>query len=253
MDIWSQCRERAKPALCSGRLTRVVESQEQIATNSLVNTLEEQGLLEEMLEQSKPLRPQETGRLHWLLATPFRYPPLPHGSRFGMSTACGIFYGSANTATALAETAYYRFLFWSGMASAPPTSQLVTQHTTFEALYESARGLKLHQDPFLEFEDELTHPSSYEHTQPLGMAAREHGVEVIEFTSARDPDRGLNVAIFAPLALSSSKPLDPSPWLCETTATQVAFHGPIGNTFHTFPFDSFLVGGRFPHVPPLSE
>ncbi len=249
MDILSQCLKNAEPTFCSGRLTRVVESQEQIATNSLVNTLEEQGLLEEMLEQSKPLRPQETERLHWLLATPFRYPPLLHGSRLGRATASAIFYGSRKITTALAETAYYRFLFWGGMASPPTTGKLLTQHTTFEALYESAQGLKLHHAPFLEFANELTHPSSYEHSQTLGMAAREQGMEVIEFISARDPNRGVNVALLAPQALASANPLNPCPWLCETTATQVAFHRRAGNTFHSFPLTNFLVAGQFPQVP----
>ncbi|MCF6299044.1 MAG: hypothetical protein L3J01_04110 [Thiomicrorhabdus sp.] len=57
-----------------GKLTRVVESQEQIATNQLVDNLEEQKQLEELLEKSKPKLPSKPNDLHYLLSTPFRYP-----------------------------------------------------------------------------------------------------------------------------------------------------------------------------------
>ena len=60
-----------------GRLLRLVESQEQVATNSLVRTLAEQALLEDLIEASKPPLPATGHGLHYLLATPFRYPPLP--------------------------------------------------------------------------------------------------------------------------------------------------------------------------------
>ena len=69
-----------------------MESQEQVATNRLVATLAEQDLLESMLEASKPPLPKGTARLDYLLATPFRYPPLPHGSRFGGRHEPSLFY-----------------------------------------------------------------------------------------------------------------------------------------------------------------
>ena len=47
----------------------------------LADSLEEQALLETVLEDSKPQLPPAARRLHYLLATPFRYRP-HHGSRF---------------------------------------------------------------------------------------------------------------------------------------------------------------------------
>lgn len=82
-DIWAAVGAQAQPRPLTGEILRLVESQEQVATNQLVSTLAEQDLLESMLEASKPPLPQGTARLDYLLATPFRYPPLPHGSRFG--------------------------------------------------------------------------------------------------------------------------------------------------------------------------
>ena len=50
MDIWAACREAAVPGPLEGELVRIVESQEKIATNAIVESLEEQALLEELLD-----------------------------------------------------------------------------------------------------------------------------------------------------------------------------------------------------------
>ncbi|MCV6615090.1 MAG: RES family NAD+ phosphorylase [Cellvibrionaceae bacterium] len=39
------------------------------------------------------------------MSTPFRYPPLAYGSRFGSTLERGIFYASQELATAFAESA----------------------------------------------------------------------------------------------------------------------------------------------------
>ncbi|KAF1054386.1 MAG: hypothetical protein GAK43_00903 [Stenotrophomonas maltophilia] len=63
-DLWERCQgERAVTAL-RGKLVRLVESQEQVATLQLVETLDEQALLEELLETSKPPLPEVRGELH---------------------------------------------------------------------------------------------------------------------------------------------------------------------------------------------
>lgn len=82
-DLWQTCDGKRRIAPMHGELVRVVENQEQIATTALVDDLQEQALLEEMLDDAKPRRRPGTEGLHYLLATPFRYPPLRHGSRFG--------------------------------------------------------------------------------------------------------------------------------------------------------------------------
>ena len=57
-------------------LLRIVESLEQVATTKITRNLEEQDFLERLIEGSKPGKLD--GPLHYLLATPFRYPPLNH-------------------------------------------------------------------------------------------------------------------------------------------------------------------------------
>ena len=123
-QVWAACGSRATAVEFAAEAQRIVESQEQVATQRLVGTLAEQDLLEAMLERSKPPRPQATDGLDYLLATPFRYPPLRHGSRFGRREEPALFYASCTRDTLLAEAAYYRFVFWQGMVESPPTRQI---------------------------------------------------------------------------------------------------------------------------------
>ncbi len=46
MDIWAAYKDQITPQTLSGEIIRVVENQEQIATNSLVDNLDEQAQLE---------------------------------------------------------------------------------------------------------------------------------------------------------------------------------------------------------------
>ncbi|MGY3822375.1 hypothetical protein [Acinetobacter haemolyticus] len=75
-NLWQSCEGNKQVSPLSGTLYRLVESQEQIATRQLVDTLEEQALLEDMLELVKPPYPPKSEHLHYLFKTPFRYPPL---------------------------------------------------------------------------------------------------------------------------------------------------------------------------------
>ena len=117
--IWETCEGARHLQTISGTAWRLVESQEQIATLGYVDTLEEQAILEELLDSVKPPYPANTESLHYLLKTPFRYPPLRWGSRFGRVHEPGIFYAGCEANTTLAESAYYRFVFWYSIASKP--------------------------------------------------------------------------------------------------------------------------------------
>ena len=63
---------------------RMVETQYVAATMRLVDSADEQQMLEEMLENSKPPLPPQASGLHYLLAAPFRYVPQT-GSAFALS------------------------------------------------------------------------------------------------------------------------------------------------------------------------
>ena len=76
----------------------------------LADSLEEQTVLEAILEDSKPLLPPGVAKLHYLLATPFRYRP-HQGSRFRAPLEAGVWYGEEVLRTALAEKSYWRVRF----------------------------------------------------------------------------------------------------------------------------------------------
>lgn len=180
----------------AGEGTRVVESQSQVATLELVDDLEEQKLLEELLEETKP------GRLpagpHYLIATPFRYPPLRHGSRYGTIDQRGIFYGSERVETALAELAFYTLVFVDHAAGFEmPT----VDKTAFTFGYATEVALDTTAGAFDETRERLDAPGDYSESQRVGRLARDAGAEVIRFRSVRCPDGGANLGVLSIEAL----------------------------------------------------
>lgn len=245
MPDWPALLDSAPRVQLQGEVLRLVESQEQVATNQLVSSLERQVLLEEMLESTKPpLRPGSE-RLHYLLATPFRYPPLRHGSRFGRRHEPSLFYGALGERTVLAEAAYYRFVFWYGMAI-PPPRKLDTQHTLFAARYLGRNGIRLHQPPFESCNPLLRHRADYSATQALGTAMREAGIDLFEYHSARDRGAGLNLALYHPRPFTRKTPTRQDAWLCQLTAEHVRFRETGNGTLHDFALEQFLYRGHLP-------
>lgn len=247
MDIWQACAGGEQIRPLRGRLLRIVESQEQVATLQLVDNLAEQALLEQLLETSKPPLPDDTQALHYLLKTPFRYPPLHWGSRFGGVHEPSLFYGAVRLETAMAETAYYRLLLWNGMASPPPSGRILSAHASFEVRYRVERGVQLQVPPFSEHQSLLTHRSDYRATQALGRDMRAAGVQAFEFQSARCPQGGINVALFVPAAFAEFKPDNMTAWICETAGDYVAFKRAQGpDEPRRFGLELFQVGDVLP-------
>jgi len=245
MDLWAACKGATAPVRLEGELIRMVESQEQIATTALVDSLAEQALIEDMLETSKPVTPSHAAGLHYLLATPFRYPPLQYGSRFGSRYEPSLFYGSLDLSAALAETAYYRFVFWSGLATPPRAGRLVTEHTAFGAAYWTDQGLRLHAEPGDRFSNKLMNRENYSATQRLGQARREAGIEAFEYLSARDPRQGRNIGIFTGAVFPIGRPSWQDAWLCDTREGEVSLYSKSHGVW-SFRRDQFIVDGRFP-------
>jgi hypothetical protein len=248
-EIWAACSARATPVALDGEVHRLVESQEQVATRSLVRTLAEQALLEDLLESSKPMLPATAAGLHYLLATPFRYPPLPWGSRFGRRFEPSLFYGARSVATVLAECAYYRFVFWSGMAT-PPKAPLDTRHTMFRVGVSTTQGLQLQLAPFDAWQKQLRDPADYAATQSLGSALRAAGIEAFEYRSARDPDGGINLALFTAQAFATPRPTVLDEWLCITGPDRVSYYSRHGGGIREFRKQDFTVHGILPMPPP---
>lgn len=244
--IWEACEGAKQVQTLSGTAWRLVESQEQIATLGYVDTLEEQALLEELLDSVKPPYPAQCDDYHYLLKTPFRYPPLKWGSRFGRLHEPGIFYAGCQVKTTLAESAYYRFVFWYSMNNTPIKNTITSSHTLFCVNYSSKQGIRLHAAPFNQYQQELTDPQNYSATQQLGSEMRAAQVDVFEYTSARDPDKNPCVGLFTHHPLTRKKPSDMTQWLCELSARDVAFKQVGNKEIIRFALDDFLVAGKLP-------
>ncbi|KTD51913.1 RES domain protein [Legionella quinlivanii] len=247
VDIWLQAKGKneIKPILAS--IFRFVESQEKAATLNLVNNLHEQCVLEELLEHTKPLFPDNTDSLDYLLKTAFRYPPLKYGSRFGSTFEQSLFYGSLNLYTALAEVAYYRFVYMLG-PEVPFRTSISSEFSSFSVSIKSKLGVFLDQPPFTEFESILTSPTSYAETQLLGFNMRQDGVEAFRYISARDKEKGKNIALFSPKAFHADSPSNLTGWLCHTSVNEVSFLSKRDkdSQLTMFTQDYFWINGKFP-------
>jgi hypothetical protein len=211
-----------------GDVYRIVETQEVAATTKIVHNLADQSRLEELLEESKPAIIGD--ELHYLLSTPFRYPPLRHGSRFGARFEPGLFYGSLERNTCLAECAYYRLMFYLDMQE-PPPGPLTTQHTLFQILVDCAATVDLRSDAQWQVQEKLTHCTDYSYTQQLGAQLRAQSVQVVLFSSARDPGNGSNVALYTPAAFAETKPHYQEMWQSQVDGSKVVFRG-VGGIAH---------------------
>ena len=244
-SIWTQCAGDSR--IRALRLTpwRVVEAQHEVSTRKLVDTAEEQALLEELIDRAKP--PDTTaGKVHYLLATPFRYPPLRYGSRFATRHERGIWYGSESLTAAFAEVAYYRFVFLEGTSA--DLGLVTTQLTAFSIPARSAHGIDLVAKPFDKHRRAIASPARYTDAQALGAAMRAAGVELVRYPSARDPDYGVNVAAFTPAVFGRARPRDFQTWHCAATRERVELvkRDYFGNEMHAFSRQTFLVRGELP-------
>lgn len=187
----------------SGTCWRVIEAQHRVSTMKITDTQAEQELLENLIERSKPSLPPECKGLHYLLATPFRYgAPYPHGSRFrraGMTP--GVFYASRHVETAIAETAFWRLLFYADSPKTPWPSN-AGEYTAFAVQYATGRAIDLTRPPFDAKQDAWMHPTKLDDCQALAEAARAVNIEVIRYASVRDPKHRLNVALLTCRAFS---------------------------------------------------
>ena len=244
--LWESCKGRQQMKFLTGTLHRLVESQEQIATLGYVDTLDEQVLLEAMLEQTKPTYKEDLSAYHYLLSTPFRYPPLKWGSRFGAVHEPSLFYGEASVDVTLAESAYYRLVFWNSMTAAPIKQQIRSEHSMFSVDYQSQYSISLQQPPFAYIQHALFHPSQYKQSQQLGAVMRASGVEAFSYTSARDPQKGLCIGLFTAQAFKHKQPQNMCQWLCETTADEVLFKQLGSYTVSSFKLETFLIDAKLP-------
>ena len=185
---------------------------------TLVDSLEEQALLEQVLDDSKPAVPEECRHLDYLLFTPFRYgAPYPRGSRFRRAGLTpGVFYASLQTVTAVAEMAFWRLMFYAESPDTPwPANP--GEYTAFSVRFSTGKGLDLTRAPLNRDAEQWTHPTDYSSCQALADAARSAHVQTLRYQSARAP--GVNVALLACAAFASRRPDELQRWRLHLSAT----------------------------------
>lgn len=204
---------------------RGVEAQHVVSTLRLVDTPQEQDLLEQLLEASKPTAPATMREQHYLLTTPFRYFPL-HASRFRPARSRGQWYGGASLFAACAEVAHWRHRFL--MDSKGLQAQvLLTEHSFFKARVRG-RAIDLTAQPWLQNRAAWVHPDDYNATQAVAAAAQMRDVQWLRYESARAPGEACAV-VFEPECLSEPVPsLERTlqTWRCKTTRQSVLFAEP---------------------------
>jgi hypothetical protein len=218
-----------------GRCWRAVEAQHYVSTLKLTDTQEEQSRLEELIEATKPRIPEECRHLPYLLSTPFRYgAPYPRGSRFRRAgLTAGVFYGAELPQTAITELTFYRLLFFAESPNTPwPANP--GEYTTFTTDFGTKNGIDLTRSPFDAHTAIWTHPTNYSLCQDLADAAREAGVHVIRYRSARTRDERFNLALLSCRAFAKGEIVDRQTWrihlsvagaraICEMPRMHVAF------------------------------
>jgi hypothetical protein len=171
-----------------------------VATRALVDTLEEQELLEALLEESKPPVPSACAKLDYLLYTPFRYPP-HYGSRFRGFTDPGVWYGAIETRTSCAELGYWRWRFVTDSRGLERLDGV--PHTLFQGL---ARGpaVDLRDPPFDRDSAAWRDPSNYSECQTFARCARAAEILMISYRSVRDPEPAACTAVLDCRAFAGS-------------------------------------------------
>jgi hypothetical protein len=210
---------------------RAVEAQHEASTMSLVDSLDEQLVLERVLEQSKPAIPEAARRLDYLLFTPFRYLPPPGGSRFRAMDDPGVFYAADLVRTACAELGYWR---WRHLLDTPNLSAMPQKAQTVFRVRVEGETVDLRHAPFARDHDAWTAPDNYSACQRFARIAREGGIQVIRYESVRDPGRGGCAAVMTPHAFARPAPLDRQTWMLSVFRERVVWqhtHSAAGEAF----------------------
>jgi hypothetical protein len=225
---------------------RVVETQETAATVSITSSQADQFRLEELLDASKPPVPADAAGLSYLLSTPFRYPPLDYGSRFGSVFERGIFYASTHLQTSFAESAVYLWLFRAALVDIGPLSEIRDERSSYSVKLRTVSGIKLCATAFDGIRAELIRPDRWSDSQAFGSSLRAAAIGALWYPSARID--GENVAIFEPGVFRSKKESNLRSWHVLLTDDRCWFGSADRADNYEYFFDQFAHNGAIAHA-----
>jgi len=246
LDVWKECKGKVNIRTINETAWRMVESQEKISTRKLVDSIEEQKVLDGIIEESKLDVSASQTAFHPFLYDQFSYPPLKYGSRFGKKTEPSLWYGSLSAETTMVEKAFYRFALID--ASVGDFGMVSSLMTLFSVRLKITNGARLNESPFNKYKNQISSPTNYEVSQLLGARMRANDLDGFTFVSARDKNMGINVGLLKLSAFANKHPDAGSfqTWQCNTTKRNVEFTNSINDDVFVFPVDAFQIEGRLP-------
>lgn len=239
MNIWALCQGKEYIKSITVDPWRVVEDQHLLSARDLVDSSEEHEMLEALIEESKPLI--DKGK-NYLLFTPFRYPPLKYGSRFGRTFESSLWYGSLELKTAFTEVAYYRLKFLDDTFA--DLGNIEISMTAFTAHLQTLMGVDLTQKPFTSYTQEISNKNSYDSSQFLGASMREDSIEAFLYFSARTDTDCTNVGVYKPSVFQRKQGREINSyqnWKCYANKNLIEFTRAdiMGNQQFTFSAQAF--------------
>ncbi len=207
---WTPRAVASSAAPFAGDVWRAVEAQHVVSTRALVDTLDEQHVLERVLDDGKPTIPAGAARLHYLLFTPFRYAPPPGGSRFRGPDDAGVFYAADAVRTACAELGFWR---WRHLLDVPALHSMPSKPQTVFRVKLATGAVDLREPPFRRDRETWTQSGEYAGCQRFGVAARNAGIGAIRYESVRDPEHGGCAALLSHAAFAANAPSEHQTWM----------------------------------------
>lgn len=243
--IWTPAALSSEFRSYEGSCWRLVEAQHWVSTLKLVDRLDEQVLLEDLIEASKPAVPPDCRHLDYLLATPFRYgSEYPNGSRFRRAgKTLGVYYAAEHPEAAVAEMAFYRLLFFAESPTTPWPSD-AAEYTAFAAQIATNALIDLTAKPLVKDRAHWIDLVDYSTCQALADAARETKTEVIRYESVRDPAGGNNLAVLTCTAFAAPRPIERQTWRLRLSASGVQALCEFPRMGLEFPQDAFAADPR---------
>lgn len=155
----------------------------------LVDSVDEQAVLEDLLDTSKPSVPAACQHLHYLQYTPFRY-AARHATRFReRGDRRGVYYASESVKTCATEVAFYRVLFYLDSPDTQPSARPFEMTAFRTQVSGSCFDVHHVPDP-----SPYMHPVDYGACHALASQVREQNGAIIRFPSVRDKG-GVNLAV----------------------------------------------------------
>jgi hypothetical protein len=91
-------------------------------------------------------------------------------------------------------------------------SSTTTEHLMFSVRIDAARALDLTRAPFNGLRSRWVDPVKYDACQRFAAQARRLGTQLLRYESARDPNRGINVAVLTPDSFNGPMPRAEGTW-----------------------------------------